>query len=73
MDTAHTLTRDYHHSRLLDIHKHSNHSEVEAFTNNLYKTYFKSDFEKQFKKNKKKINHENRKAHLKLVLPWRKT
>ena len=63
-----TLTRDYYHSRLLDIHKYSNHAEVEAFVNHIYKTHFKSDFEKQFKKNKKKINHENRKSHLKLVL-----
>ena len=49
-----TLTRDYYHSRLLDIHKYSNHAEVEAFVNHIYKTHFKSDFEKQFKKNKKK-------------------
>ena len=46
---------DYEHSRLLDVHRWSDHPEVNAFVDDIFNTYFKQ---------KTKI----RKKHLKVVL-----
>ena len=50
--------RDYNHSRLLDVHRWSNHPEVNFFVDSLYNKYFKNN----------SANHKIQKKHLKLVL-----
>lgn len=50
--------RDYNHSRLLDVHRWSNHPEVNSFVDSIYNNYFKNN----------PANHQIRKRHLKLVL-----
>ena len=50
--------RDYNHSRLLDVHRWSNHPEVNYFVDSIYNNYFKNN----------SANHSIQKKHLKLVL-----
>ena len=50
--------RDYNHSRLLDVHRWSNHPEVNSFVDSIYNNYFKNN----------SGNHRIQKKHLKLVL-----
>ncbi len=50
--------RDYNHSRLLDVHRWSNHPEVNSFVDSIYNKYFKNN----------SANHSIQKKHLKLVL-----
>ncbi len=50
--------RDYKHSRPLDVHRWSNHPEVNSFVDSIYDNYFKNN----------SGNHQIQKKHLKLVL-----
>ena len=50
--------RDYNHSRPLDVHRWSNHPEVNCFVDCIYDNYFKNN----------SSNHRIQKKHLKLVL-----
>ena len=40
--------RDYLHSRILDIHKHSDYAEVNDFVNSIYDNHFKNYYDIQF-------------------------
>jgi len=57
--------RDYLHSRILDIHKHSDYAEVNDFVNSIYDNHFKNYYDNN---EKQKVNHSIRKKHLKLLL-----
>ncbi|MDA7767154.1 hypothetical protein N8977_06095, partial [Alphaproteobacteria bacterium] len=53
------IVRDYQHSRPLDVHRWSDHPEVNSFVNEVFD---------QFLKKKIKENTSIKKKHLKLVL-----
>ena len=65
MNIVNENSRNYFHSRLLNVHRHSIHPEVTKFINHIYNESFRSyynDIEK------KKVNHSIRKRHLKVIL-----
>ena len=57
--------RDPDHSRPLDVHRISNHPEVNIFVTDIYERYFRSYYDNLATS---EVNHGIRKKHLKLLL-----